>query len=105
MTAKEDKQPDRDPFQDPKLKKGKTVSFKTDTADGMARAMIFDELDNHPSHPPSHPSLQQHYSPRSPLHSPYHPFHPGKVQWILAQRSPHQKAGKDTSQSQSSSNP
>ena len=32
-------------------------------------------------------------------------FHPGKVQWIPAQRSPHLKAGKDTSQSQPSSDP
>ena len=41
-----------------------------DTVDVMARAMIFDEPDNHPSHPPSHSSLQWHYSPRSPSHSP-----------------------------------
>ena len=70
-TAKQDKQPKRHSFQDPKLKKVKTVSFQMDTADVMARAMIFDELDKHPSHSPSHPSLQQwHYSPRSPSHSP-----------------------------------
>ena len=58
-TAKEDKQPKRDSFQDLKPKV-KTVFFQMDTADVMARA----------SHPPSHSSLQWHYSPRSPSHSP-----------------------------------
>ena len=69
-TAKEDKQPERHSFQDPKPKV-KTRSFQTDTTDVMARAMIFDEPDKHPSHPPSHSSsLTQHYSLRSPLCSP-----------------------------------
>ena len=68
-TTKEDKQPKKHSFQDPK--RVKTVSFQTDTADVMARAVIFDEPDKHSSHPPSHPSVQQqHYSPRSPSHSP-----------------------------------
>ena len=75
--AKEDKQPKRDSFQEPKPKV-KIVSFQMDTADVMARAMIFDEPDNHPSHPPSHSSLQWHYSPRSPSHSPLSAFPPRK---------------------------
>ena len=55
-TANEDKQPKRDSFQDPKPTKVKTMSFQMDTADVMARAMIFDEQDKHPSHPLSHSS-------------------------------------------------
>ena len=68
-TAKKDKKPKVDSFQDPKKdgKKVKTVSFQTDTADIMARAMIFDQPNN--NHP-SHPSSCQHYSPQSPSYSP-----------------------------------
>ena len=69
-TAKEDKQPKRHLFQDPKPIKVKTVSFLPDTTYIMARAIIFDEPDNHPSHPTSHSSLPKHYSPRSPSCSP-----------------------------------
>ena len=76
--SKRGQEAQRDSFQDPKPKKVKTVFFQTDTADVMARAMIFDELDNHPSHPPSHSSLQWHYSPRSPSHSPPSAFPPRK---------------------------
>ena len=67
-TAKKDEQPKVDSFQDPKDgKKVKTMSFQTDTADVMARAMIFDQPDNNHS---SHPSSHQHYSPRLPTCSP-----------------------------------
>ena len=68
-TGKKDRKPKVDSFQDPKKvgKKVKTVSFQTDTADVMARAMIFDQQNNNHS---SHTSSQQHYSPRSPLCSP-----------------------------------
>ena len=68
-TAKEDKQPKKHSFQDPK--NVKTMSFQADTAEFMARAIIFDELDKHSSHPLLHPSVQQwHYSPRSSSNSP-----------------------------------
>ena len=57
-TATKDKQPKLDSFQDPRPpKKVKTVFLQTDTADIMARAMIFNELDKYSSHPPSHPSV------------------------------------------------
>ena len=67
-TAEKDEKPKVDSFQDPKKdgKKVKTMSFQTDTADVMARAMIFDKQSDHPSHP----SSCQHYSPRSPSYSP-----------------------------------
>ena len=53
-TAKKDKQSKVDSFQDPTKdrKKVKTMSFDTDTAEVMARAMIFNQPDNnHSSHP------------------------------------------------------
>ena len=87
-TAKQEKKPKFDSFPDPKLpEKKKTMLFQTDTADVMARAIIFDKQDEHPSH------------------SPYHLFHPGKAQWNPMQRHPHKKAGRDTSLSQPSSDP
>ena len=61
-TARKDEKSKVDSFPDPKKdrKKVKTMSFQTDTADVMARAMIFGQKNN--NHP-SHPSSCQHYSP------------------------------------------
>ena len=100
------KQPKNNSFQDHQPSKAKSVSFQKDTSYMDTRSMLFDEPDTHQT-PPTSPSSSplRHYSPRSLSCSPQHHFHPENNLWSPVQRTPHLKAGRDTSLNQLSSNP
>ena len=69
LVKKEDKKPEINSFQDPKLTKVKTMSFQTDTSYMDSRSIFFYETNTHQT-PHSSPSPQQLYSPRLPSYSP-----------------------------------
>ena len=96
------KQPKDIPFQDHQPSKAKSVSFQKETSYMDTRSMLFDEPDTHQT-PPTPPQgathLDHHHA------HPQHHIHPENHPWSPAQRTPHPKAGRDTSLNQLSSNP
>ena len=106
LVKKEKNQPKNNSFQDHQPSKVKSVSFQKDTSYMDTRSMLFDEPDL-----PQHPLHHLHHHPHGTIdpdhhHAhPLHHFHPENHQWSQAHRTPHLKAGKDTSLNQLSSDP
>ena len=100
------KQPKDNSFQDHQSSQAKSVSFEEQISYMGTRSMMFDEPHTHQT-PPTPPPLSPRrcYSPRSLSCSPQHHSHPENHLWSPAQRTPHPKAGRDTSLNQLSSDP
>ena len=83
------------------------VSYIGDEADYMdTQSMMFDGPETRQT-PPASPATSppRRHSPRSPSFHHQHHFHPESHQLSPAQRTPHLRAGRDTSLNQPSSDP
>ena len=110
---KGEKQPKDNSFQDHQTSQARSISFdnevsyiNNEVSYMDTQSMMFDGPETCQT-PPASPALSppRQHSPRSPSYSPQHHFHPESHQLSPAQRTPHPKAGRDTSLNQVSSNP
>ena len=110
LVKKGKKQPKDNSFQDHQTSQARSVSFDNEVSYLDTRSMMFDEPETHqapptsPLHSPPVSSPPRRHSPRSPSCSPPASF-PSSHPLSLALRTPHPKAGRDTSLNQLSSNP
>ena len=106
LVKKGKKQPKDNSFQDHQPSQAKSMSFEEEISYMDTRSMMFDEPDMHQT-----PQHHLHHHPQGATHLDHchvhhqHHFHPGNHLWSPAQRTPHLKAGRDTSLNQLSSDP
>ena len=106
LVKKGKKQPKDNSFQDHQPSQAKFVSFEEEISYMDTRSMMFDEPVTHQT-PPTPPPLSLQGATHLDHHHIHHQhhFHPENDLWSPAQRTPHPKAGRDTSLNQLSSDP
>ena len=111
LVKKGKKQPKDNSFQDHQTSQAKSVSFESEVSYMDTRSMMFDKPDTCQTPPTSLSCSPPASSPQGATHldhhhaHPQHHSHPESHPLSPAQRTPHPKAGRDTSLNQLSSDP